>query len=420
MLQRRWDIPLERFYNFDSTRWRLGEEHKRPVCVPERVDNDKVFTAGAPPAGKGITVHAFVNGTGSEQCAVILTPTESEYKDTHSAQDMEPPAALVYAAGNPSESEGIKLLQSKSGVLTQAVFDRVLGFWLNRVCSGEGSENEPARVLILDNCSAHKAAYVQGVCLRYNVHVVFLPPHTTHFLQPLDYCYFNLLKMRMNTVADAVYASFSDRRLTQTAIMQEAFGVAVATSVHKTDMRNVDMSNTFYRCGISCPMDLASNGLARQTLSNFGGGAIQNRPRLTLDEAVSETTMAFTRDFSSDTEPAHNESTPSRSSKRLYLNNATPELRSAAAAATARIEVLRSAVESGAARAVEQNTEVVDPPNEFLQEYEKNLEDAKLSARGTVVTTQRRSRGRPTDAYWTQVRSSISAAHPVSSAQLMP
>lgn len=109
--------------------------------------------------------------------------------------------------------------------------------------------------------------------MRYNGLVVHPPPRTAHCLQPLDSCYINLLEVRMDAVANAVYESFSGCRLTQTAIMQEAFAVAVANWVHRTDMRNVGMSNTFNRCGISCPMDLASNRSARQTLSSFRGGA---------------------------------------------------------------------------------------------------------------------------------------------------
>jgi hypothetical protein len=50
--------------------------------------------------------------------------------------------------------------------------------------------------LIMDNCSSHNRPELLALYARYNVQVIWLPPHSSHFLQPLDLGLFGELKAR--------------------------------------------------------------------------------------------------------------------------------------------------------------------------------------------------------------------------------
>jgi hypothetical protein len=40
--------------------------------------------------------------------------------------------------------------------------------------------------LIMDNCSSHNKQKLLDLYTRHNIQVIWLPPHSSHFLQPLD------------------------------------------------------------------------------------------------------------------------------------------------------------------------------------------------------------------------------------------
>jgi hypothetical protein len=40
--------------------------------------------------------------------------------------------------------------------------------------------------LIMDNCSSHNKQELLDLYTRHNIKVIWLPPHSSHFLQPLD------------------------------------------------------------------------------------------------------------------------------------------------------------------------------------------------------------------------------------------
>jgi hypothetical protein len=50
--------------------------------------------------------------------------------------------------------------------------------------------------LIMDNCSCHNKPELMDLYARYNITVIWLPPHSSHFLQPLDLGLFGELKAR--------------------------------------------------------------------------------------------------------------------------------------------------------------------------------------------------------------------------------
>lgn len=56
-------------------------------------------------------------------------------------------------------------------------------------------ENSSPCVLIMDNLKSHYTQEVRNVFDNINdLHIIFLPPHTSHFLQPLDLSFFGIFK----------------------------------------------------------------------------------------------------------------------------------------------------------------------------------------------------------------------------------
>ncbi|KAH9226091.1 hypothetical protein K456DRAFT_1154499 [Colletotrichum gloeosporioides 23] len=60
--------------------------------------------------------------------------------------------------------------------------------WLQRVFLPQTRPSQPdqARLLILDGHGSHTTMDFMWECYTNSVHLLFLPPHTSHVLQPLD------------------------------------------------------------------------------------------------------------------------------------------------------------------------------------------------------------------------------------------
>ena len=56
------------------------------------------------------------------------------------------------------------------------------------------------QLLILDGHSSHETLAILELALQENIHILSLPPHTTHALQPLDRTVFGPLNMAYNSV----------------------------------------------------------------------------------------------------------------------------------------------------------------------------------------------------------------------------
>jgi 4-hydroxybenzoate polyprenyltransferase len=65
--------------------------------------------------------------------------------------------------------------------------------WLQKVFLPQTSTLEP-RLLILDGHGSHETTEFMYLCYQHNVYLLFLPPHTSHVLQPLDLSVFSSLK----------------------------------------------------------------------------------------------------------------------------------------------------------------------------------------------------------------------------------
>jgi 4-hydroxybenzoate polyprenyltransferase len=68
--------------------------------------------------------------------------------------------------------------------------------WLKKVFIPQTAPRDPkeARLLILDGHGSHETTEFMWECFKNNIHLLFLPPHTSHVLQPLDLSIFSPLK----------------------------------------------------------------------------------------------------------------------------------------------------------------------------------------------------------------------------------
>ena len=55
------------------------------------------------------------------------------------------------------------------------------------------------RLLILDGHGSHETTDFMYLCYQHNIHLLFLPPHTSHVLHPLDLSVFSSLKSHYRT-----------------------------------------------------------------------------------------------------------------------------------------------------------------------------------------------------------------------------
>ena len=55
------------------------------------------------------------------------------------------------------------------------------------------------RLLILDGHDSYETTDFMYLCYQHNIHLLFLPPHTSHVLQPLDLSVFSSLKSHYRT-----------------------------------------------------------------------------------------------------------------------------------------------------------------------------------------------------------------------------
>ncbi len=58
----------------------------------------------------------------------------------------------------------------------------------------EGQRPKEARLLVCDGHESHITKRFMELCCKYNIHVLYLPPHASHVLQPLDVAIFGPLK----------------------------------------------------------------------------------------------------------------------------------------------------------------------------------------------------------------------------------
>ncbi|XP_047125213.1 uncharacterized protein LOC124807393 [Hydra vulgaris] len=92
--------------------------------------------------------------------------------------------------------------------------------WLNHFISfAKPTKDEPV-LLVLDNHESHISLDCYLLCGGNGIVLLFLPPHTSHRMQPLDLTYFGPLKSAYNRECDIFIAANIGRRITQYEVVE--------------------------------------------------------------------------------------------------------------------------------------------------------------------------------------------------------
>jgi len=100
-------------------------------------------------------------------------------------------------------------------------------------------------ILLLDGHASHvNSIDVIDLAVSYNITMVCLPPHTTHYLQPLDRAFFKPLKVHYDNACRTFLSNHPGRQITKLqfgSLLSEAWGRAATPGT---------ASNGFRACGI--------------------------------------------------------------------------------------------------------------------------------------------------------------------------
>lgn len=115
--------------------------------------------------------------------------------------------------------------------------------WFEDVFLMECGKERP-QLLILDGHSSHESLSIIELAIQNNIHILSLPPHTTHALQPLDRCVFGPLNNAYNTAC----SDFLNQNPLN-AINKWSFP-GVLAAAWKTALTKVNIQAGFKSCGI--------------------------------------------------------------------------------------------------------------------------------------------------------------------------
>jgi hypothetical protein len=107
----------------------------------------------------------------------------------------------IFQGSCPQEVQGVPnnwgFTASKSGWITSDIFTK----WFREVFVPETTRKPKPILLIMDNHVSHASVEIVDIAKAAGIDLLYLPPHSSHFLQPLDLGYFNLLKQNMGSLS---------------------------------------------------------------------------------------------------------------------------------------------------------------------------------------------------------------------------
>lgn len=140
---------------------------------------------------------------------------------------------------NGAPSESIMLI-SDSGYISTELFCQ----WLKHFQKHARASKEDPVLLILDNHSSHCTLEAVTYCKERHIHLVSIPPHSSHKTQPLDRNFFKTLKDFYSDVCDQWLVNNPGRTITQSEVAK-LFGDAYSKTctIERAE-------NAFRVCGI--------------------------------------------------------------------------------------------------------------------------------------------------------------------------
>ncbi|XP_021696059.1 uncharacterized protein LOC110675412 [Aedes aegypti] len=106
--------------------------------------------------------------------------------------------------------------------------------WLEHFVKFSRPSNESPVLIILDGHSSHKTLEVINFCRNNNVHLISLPPHTSHKMQPLDRTFMKPFKDSYHERCDVWIRAHSGARITDydiAGIVRQAYLKVARTDI---------------------------------------------------------------------------------------------------------------------------------------------------------------------------------------------
>ena len=162
-LKTEYNIDLEDIYNMDETGFQMGQNQADYVVYNST--QGRPVEAGSENTN-WVTIIECIGVQSSIKPYMIF---KGKRPETNWLPDTESLPDYVYA------------YSEKGWTDNELTVD-----WLQCVFLPETSEEQKHRILILDNQKSHISGEFQLLCLENNIHLLFLPAHSSHKLQPLD------------------------------------------------------------------------------------------------------------------------------------------------------------------------------------------------------------------------------------------
>lgn len=161
--------------------WNCDEMSKNFEHSPSRVVAAKGEDCVSRTSSKStnITVMACVNGAGRRMPPMLVV----KGKTTKSLHGFNTQAAPT----------GSRWFYQKNGWMEDSIGEK----WFNEVFLQFCGSTRP-QLLILDGHSSHETLAILMRAIEENIHILAMPPHTTHYAQPLDRAVFGPLNAKYN------------------------------------------------------------------------------------------------------------------------------------------------------------------------------------------------------------------------------
>ncbi|OCK75852.1 CENP-B protein [Lepidopterella palustris CBS 459.81] len=149
----------------------------------------------------GICTNTIVLAESSKKRTYVMAPQDREWVlaiEAVSATGCKTRPLVIFKGKEPQSSWFEE--DAPDWVYTTSengwTLNRIAIGWLQNVFLPETQQGNQARILILDGHGSHISIEFLWLCKQENVQLVFLPPHSSYILQPLDLSCFSPLKSR--------------------------------------------------------------------------------------------------------------------------------------------------------------------------------------------------------------------------------
>lgn len=106
----------------------------------------------------------------------------------------------------------------------------------------------------MDGLKCHVGASLRAYCSEHKVHILTLPPHTSHVSQPLDVSIFNVLKSTIrNPATEYIIKPISDLPIKSAATHDRCIQIAKALVAHQEACTPQRIKKAFLETGIYPP-----------------------------------------------------------------------------------------------------------------------------------------------------------------------